>query len=211
MGYYYKVSAHQTLPEVLEATCPLLTLDSLRDHEKNKPLFGSRTDYMLRDGDEIWIPDEEAKVEWFKLEAGNVLKLEIEANVRPFKLFLHYTNGKALANQPYTLTVEAKVYSGTTDGEGVLELELPTNATNGTLKVKNASQAVIIGALEPVHTAKGVQARLANLGYRPGPIDGVFGPLTIRAIKAFQTALGLKVDGLVGNQTRTALQKEYGF
>jgi Putative peptidoglycan binding domain len=210
MGYYYKVAAHQTLPEVLDATCPLLTLDEVRDHEKNKPLFGSRTTYMLREGDQIWIPDEDAKVEWFQLETGAVLKLEIEANARPFKLFLHYTNGKVLASQPFTLTADGNAYVGTTTPEGVLELEIPADATRGVLKVKNATQEVIIGALDPVHTAKGVQARLANLGYRPGPIDGVFGPHTIRAIKAFQTALKLEVDGLVGPKTRAALQQEYG-
>jgi hypothetical protein len=35
--------------------------------------------------------------------------------------------------------------------------------------------------------------------------DGVFGPVTERAVKAFQRSKGLLVDGIVGPQTRAAL------
>ena len=50
-----------------------------------------------------------------------------------------------------------------------------------------------------------IQRRLKALGFDPGPVDGVRGRLTIRAIKAFQTANGLVVDGIVGERTRDAL------
>jgi peptidoglycan/xylan/chitin deacetylase (PgdA/CDA1 family) len=51
-----------------------------------------------------------------------------------------------------------------------------------------------------------IQTTLKDLGYHPGPIDGVFGPLTERAVKALQRDHGLLVDGLVGSNTRLALQ-----
>ncbi len=50
-----------------------------------------------------------------------------------------------------------------------------------------------------------IQRRLAALGFDPGPLDGVRGRLTIRAIKAFQAANGLAPDGLAGPQTGAAL------
>lgn len=49
------------------------------------------------------------------------------------------------------------------------------------------------------------QQRLLVWGFNPGPLDGIRGPLTIAAIKKFQKARGLVVDGIVGVQTRPAL------
>ena len=40
-----------------------------------------------------------------------------------------------------------------------------------------------------------VQAGLAQLGYDPGPVDGVQGPKTTSAIRAYQRDNGLLVDG----------------
>jgi peptidoglycan hydrolase-like protein with peptidoglycan-binding domain/tetratricopeptide (TPR) repeat protein len=50
-----------------------------------------------------------------------------------------------------------------------------------------------------------VQRRLAQAGFTPGPIDGRYGPLTSRAVIAFQASHGLEVDGIVGPRTWTAL------
>lgn len=50
-----------------------------------------------------------------------------------------------------------------------------------------------------------IQRHLAALGFDPGPIDGIRGPRTIAAIRAFQSSRGLLVDGIVGPQTRAAL------
>ena len=49
------------------------------------------------------------------------------------------------------------------------------------------------------------QARLARLGYYPGPIDGDFGPITSRAIRSFQLDYGLPVTGRLDNRTRANL------
>ena len=56
-----------------------------------------------------------------------------------------------------------------------------------------------------VTTVRGYRARLSELGFDPGPIDGVRGPKTIAAVRAFQAARGLVVDGIVGPKTQAAL------
>lgn len=50
-----------------------------------------------------------------------------------------------------------------------------------------------------------IQEALKKQGYDPGPIDGKPGRLTAAAVKAFQKDRGLKVDGIVGEQTANAL------
>jgi len=50
-----------------------------------------------------------------------------------------------------------------------------------------------------------VQQLLADHGFSPGPIDGIFGSRTELAVLAFQEAGSLRVDGLVGPNTRTTL------
>lgn len=54
---------------------------------------------------------------------------------------------------------------------------------------------------------KQLQAHLQQLTYDPGPIDGQFGPCTDRAVRQFQGANGLVVDGAVGPHTWTQLQR----
>ena len=51
----------------------------------------------------------------------------------------------------------------------------------------------------------GLQAALRARDLYLGPIDGVAGPMTVRAVKAFQRERGLTVDGIAGHRTRKAL------
>src|SRR5882762_3171939 len=55
-----------------------------------------------------------------------------------------------------------------------------------------------------------LQLRLQDLGFDPNGVDGIFGPGTESAVKAFQQANGLTVDGKVGPITRAALQLDGG-
>lgn len=55
-------------------------------------------------------------------------------------------------------------------------------------------------------TIKQIQSLLTYLEYDPGPIDGLDGANTRDAVKAFQQAEGLMVDGIAGMQTQAALK-----
>lgn len=55
-------------------------------------------------------------------------------------------------------------------------------------------------------TIKQVQQLLDYLGYDPGAVDGVDGRLTQAAVRRFQGAEGLTVDGIAGEQTQIRLK-----
>ncbi len=48
---------------------------------------------------------------------------------------------------------------------------------------------------------RSLQRHLARAGFSPGPVDGRYGALTARAVKRFQAARHLRVDGIAGPQT----------
>ncbi|WP_054635162.1 N-acetylmuramoyl-L-alanine amidase [Thalassobacillus sp. C254] len=53
---------------------------------------------------------------------------------------------------------------------------------------------------------KDIQADLTKLGYDLGEVDGIFGPKTDAAVRAFQKNAKITVDGIVGPQTLGALK-----
>ncbi|MDI6605683.1 MAG: peptidoglycan-binding protein [Candidatus Omnitrophota bacterium] len=54
-------------------------------------------------------------------------------------------------------------------------------------------------------TIEQIQAALAKANFYKGKIDGIMGPKTKKAVKAFQESRGLKADGVAGPQTQEAL------
>lgn len=54
-------------------------------------------------------------------------------------------------------------------------------------------------------TIKQIQALLTYLGYNPGAVDGADGANTQAAVRRFQQAEGLGVDGIAGKATQAAL------
>ena len=80
-------------------------------------------------------------------------------------------------------------YSGTTGDEG----GKPAVTT-----LKNGSRGSAVSDL---------QTKLNKLGFDCGKVDGIFGAKTEAAVRAFQTANGLTVDGMAGEKTLSALDK----
>jgi peptidoglycan hydrolase-like protein with peptidoglycan-binding domain len=76
-----------------------------------------------------------------------------------------------------------------TDGElyQFETLDLESSASMPTLRLGSRGSSVI-----------DLQTRLASAGFSPGPVDGIFGPRTDGAVRSFQRARGLRIDGIVG-------------
>ncbi len=51
-----------------------------------------------------------------------------------------------------------------------------------------------------------IQEALKSLGYDVGPIDGIPGTKTLKALREFQTDNGLRADGLFGEKTQFAME-----
>lgn len=52
---------------------------------------------------------------------------------------------------------------------------------------------------------KNIQTNLSKWGYYDGKIDGIYGYKTYKAVRLFQYKNGLKVDGIAGSETLSAL------
>ena len=63
---------------------------------------------------------------------------------------------------------------------------------------------------ERIEQVKALQRQLSWLGFEPGTVDGRYGPITTGAVRRFQEANDLTVDGVVGRSTRDALRASLG-
>jgi peptidoglycan hydrolase-like protein with peptidoglycan-binding domain len=56
-----------------------------------------------------------------------------------------------------------------------------------------------------------MQRQLSILGFKPGPVDGIFGPITEAALKAFQKSRGLTPNGVFAQQSNTKIDRATGL
>lgn len=169
---------------------------------------------LLHPGDIVNIPDTQRKSE--TRSTGNKHKFVLSRTRRYIRLRLHFHDGEPITEARYKLTCNDKVLTGETDAQGMLEHEIPKDATSALLEIEGFTWNINVANLNPMDDVdddgvSGYQARLRNLGYDPGPIDGIPGEKTARAVRAFQTDHPpLEVDGICGPQTRSKLKELHG-
>jgi len=96
-----------------------------------------------------------------------------------------------------------------------VDLELALERTFHELVFSGREQAekwvvLILGSPQDPRDVTGVQYRLHALGYTVGPIDGLMGPKTRRAIREFQRDQGLTVDGQIDRGLLVRIEETYG-
>jgi N-acetylmuramoyl-L-alanine amidase len=177
----------------LAARYGLESWTAIHEHAENEALFQKRNPHVLYAGDEVYVP---AKTKLVPLTLGERHSFTLLVRrVIPLKLILQDISGEPVADEPCTVTVgEAKI-EGTTNADGLLEVEVPHDTRQATLAYRGLTLELNVGALNPTRDVDdggvtGVQARLKNLGFDPGLIDGDHGPKTRAAIEAFLAAQG---------------------
>jgi hypothetical protein len=171
---------------------------------------------LLIPGEICNLPDDEGKEE--TKNTDKKWKFEKAPSKGQLHVVLLRPNGTPLKSIPYTLVfhgpgVEGQTINKKTDASGAVKCEITTDVEKATLNIEGQSFELLIGHLEPVSTPKGVQARLQNLNYAVGTIDGVEGPGTPAgtAIKAFQDSHTLKdPEGVAAKSTQAKLKEIYG-
>jgi hypothetical protein len=206
----YRVQRAETLQMLLYRERGIIDPEPTFNAPENKLLANTRTPALLLAGDRVHLPQPRPRgVKRLPLEPGELAEFRVRGQTRKLRLTLR-DKGQALAGAAYTVEVDGLTLEGTTDGEGALEESIPLGATEARLLVGGRARTLVLGGLDPLHTVTGVQARLNNLGFYVGAVDGVIGPLTRRGIRKFQRSQSLIVDGHVGPKTREALRRAYG-
>ncbi|MDQ7013572.1 MAG: peptidoglycan-binding domain-containing protein [Planctomycetota bacterium] len=151
-------------------------------------------------------------------------------------------DGNPRENEPYRLLVglvefRGKTFAGPghsdatgTWGPGMIRHEIPVASTRGSIELTNTGEVLdfkvgMLREIDPGHknilcVIKAAQARLNNLGFGCGSVDGISGKKTKAAIHAFQAfckehkaKLGFDsgtADGILGPITRAALKRAHG-
>ena len=180
---------------------------------ENAELRQARAHNVLLPGDRAFIPALRIKTIPAATEQRHVYQAHGATCVLRMQLLREQ---QPRANLQYALTVPGKVHRGVTDGDGdgILEVTIRADAQGGILHLEDPAGEEVyplrLGHLNPLDDVTGVQARLNNLDFACGAVDGQTGPLTQAALAAFQHAHGLQVTGHIDDATRHKLLERHG-
>ncbi|MCK6257427.1 L,D-transpeptidase family protein [Fictibacillus sp. KIGAM418] len=113
--------------------------------------------------------------------------------IRMYNNEVQWLFSKVKVNTPVVIASSSKSYDSIAAANGLNPSSLPANSS-GNLKLGSKGTEV-----------KELQRTLTNKGYSTKGIDGIFGKNTDSAVRKYQKANKLKVDGIVGPATKKRL------
>jgi len=203
---WHTVKNGEDLAQLLSRLNVSFQIDTIKAHPENTALFERRHESVLMAGDKVFIPE---PTEHAVNAATGITHRFRRLGRRRLQLDLYDDKGDLLLGD-YQLRVGASWRSGTITEEDGFDEPIPATINTVTLLVQGYEIILEVGTLDPIEEVTGIQARLTNLGFFPGPTDGIFGSRTEAEVRAFQKGAGLLDDGVVGPKTRKKLTTEYG-
>jgi len=183
------------------------------NHGNNSSLKSKRKEpNLLVPGDIVYVPpvtpkDESGGTEkrhWFRLSRDKEDKFQIRLTDADMYF-------KAFGAINYRLEIGSQKKTGQlTKSDEVIEIPLGMEEETGEFELDGYVIQLQIGALEPHDRVSGLQTRIINLGFDPGPIDNIAGKKTERGIKDFQQHYSLPVNGKHDSATMNKVKSIYG-
>lgn len=181
------------------------TWQTLWNHPSNAELRRLRQDpSVINPGDVVNIPD----LQPYQDSGNTEVRHRFRRKGTPAKVKVQIKrNDEPRANQPYSLDVDGKLQSGKTDGQGMVEMNIPPNATRGILRVGEGKDQEIyriqLGTVDSVDTEFGAKGRLNCLGY---DTDQELADV----LKQFQAKEELEQTGELDTTTQNKLKERFG-
>jgi hypothetical protein len=211
----YTVRQGDTLAKIAK-DFNLASWKRIYDHPNNGSFRKDRPNpNLIYPGDVVFVPDREDRDE--SRATGAKHQFVHKRPTQTLRVAVEDMDRQRLANQPYKLWIDGEFSTGTTDGEGNIEKEIPLKASQGLLKVADYQWKLAIGHLNPMDKntpdqgTSGAQGRLLNLGYPVGSVDGICGPRTKASLRYFQADEHLPETGELDAATRAKLLEVHGI
>ena len=187
------------------------------EHPSNAQLRELRDDpHVLLPGDLLFIPERQEHEE--PAATGERHTFRLRGQPLSLRVVLKKASFAPLGNTPADLHIGSAKHEVTTDGDGMFEQIISKTAQQARLMFKDQDHPfdvlvpMRIGHLDPISEISGQKARLNNLGYFAGPLDGegYDSQQFSSAVEEFQCDHDLTVTGICDFQTQMKLKEAHG-
>ena len=186
---------------------------TIYDHPDNAELKARRPDpSQLHPGDVLIIPDPDGP-KWVEGATEDRHTFRVKRHLLQVYVIDHA--GEAIADTPCIVVADGQTIETCTAGDGLVSVGLLRRPEQVLLRVEDHEWQLRLGDLNPLRETEddavsGLQARLSNLGFDVGSLDGQMGPRTRACIRSFQRRRGLEPSGEVDDALLDALVEAHG-
>jgi hypothetical protein len=189
MGFTVTIEPGDTLVSIA-AEHGFLDAEAVWQAPENAQLRADRKPDLLAPGDQLFVPDRQPRT--VQVQTGQRKTAVVDRTPVKLRLILRDAVGEPRADQACTIEVDGVSHAATTDGAGLVEVDIPPTARDAVLRIGGEEHALAIGYLGPATTQAGAVARLRNLGYLVVDDDDA---ATRLAVELFQADHQLTIDG----------------